>query len=352
MSVPSDAARGAVTANRKDLHIEACLDPTVEGFATTGLAAVVLPHEALPEVDLDEIDSSVEFLGRRLRTPIMISPMTGGTERAHVINRRLAQTAQAHGMAMGLGSGRVAIEDPERARTFYVRDVAPDVFLMANLGAVQLRKGYGPGHARVLVERLRADALMLHLNPLQEAVQDGGDTQFGDLARHIAALVEALRPDGVPIIAREVGCGLSRRSARLLLDCGVAALDAGGQGGTSWAAAEGRATARGIARTVSETFSGWGIGLAQSLINVRHESPQIPLIASGGIRSGLDAARAIALGADLTSLARPFLVAADEGEGAVDALAARLTTEVRVALFCTGSRRLADLKGRALPRQP
>jgi len=221
--------------HRKQQHLDICLYKDVRSALTTGLERYRLVHQALPEMALADVDTRTEFLGHPLNAPILISSMTGGAERAYDINRRLAAAAQELGLAMGVGSQRVGIEDPSQMESFAVRDIAPDILLFANLGAVQLNYGYGVKECRATVESIGADALILHINPLQEAVQPGGDTDYGDLAAKIAAICHELP---YPVIVKEVGWGLSRAAARQLRRAGVAALDVAGAGGTSWSEVE------------------------------------------------------------------------------------------------------------------
>lgn len=341
---PGRASTRRDPASKSD-HISACLDDAVEYRRSTGLEEVEFVNQALPEVSLGQLDLAVAFLGRELRAPLMISPMTGGTERGSAINAVLGAAAERWGLAMGVGSQRVALEDPERARHFSIRDHAPTTVVFANLGGAQLVAGWGADEARRAVEMVRADALFIHLNPVQEAIQ-GGDQDFRGLALRLSRLCRALEADGVPVLAREVGFGISREAARRLIDAGVAGIDCAGAGGTSWARVE-SAVARDPRRaTLGAKFAEWGIPTADAIRNVRAESARIPLIASGGIRDGIDVAKALALGADLASMARPFLVAADAGPEAVDALIASTLDELRVCMFGTGAPDLAGLRGR------
>src|SRR5512143_202616 len=234
--------------------------------------------------------------------------MTGGTEEAGEINQRLAEAAQEVGVAMGVGSQRAALEHPEQIPTFSItRKVAPDILLFANLGAVQLNYGYGIDDCRRVVDMIQADALILHLNPLQEAVQDAGDTNFAGLGKRIEEVCKKLE---VPVIAKEVGWGISERTARLLADCGVSAIDVAGAGGTSWSQVEMHRAPDEFTRELAGTFVGWGIGTADSIRSVRRAAPELTIFASGGIRDGLDIAKCIALGATLGGMAGQFLKAA------------------------------------------
>jgi isopentenyl-diphosphate delta-isomerase len=280
-------------------------------------------------------------LGKSLKAPILISSMTGGTELAHLVNTRLATVAQRYGLAMGVGSQRIALEQPELAPTFAVRSLAPDILLLANLGAVQLNYGCGLEDCLKLVELLEADALILHLNPLQELVQSGGDSNFKGLLAKIEQICAQLP---VPVIAKEVGNGISAPMAKKLIEAGVAAIDVAGAGGTSWAKVESQRAKDNRQRHLGQVFADWGLPTAECITAIRSLNSTIPLIASGGLKNGLDLAKSIALGADLGGLARPFLVAAIESEAAVDELVKFLIAELEIVLFCTGNPNLSALK--------
>ena len=327
---------------RKADHIRINLEEDVSFKAvTTGLERYRFMHRALPELDLAAIDTTTELFGRTLQTPLLISSMTGGTAGATNINRVLAEAAQATGMAMGLGSQRAAVEDESLAASYWVRDVAPDILLFANIGAVQLNYGYGVTECRRAVDMVEADALILHINPLQEAVQPEGDGNFAGLLDKIAEVCATI---GVPVIAKEVGWGFSAEDARKLADAGVAAIDVAGAGGTSWSQVEMyRAPTARLAR-VAGAFIDWGIPTADALCYARDAAPTLPLFASGGIKDGIDVAKCVALGAQLAGLAGPFLKAAhSEGVEGVIELAGAVTDELRVAMFLTGSADLAAL---------
>ncbi len=329
-------------SQRKADHIRINLEEDVSfPNLKTGFELFRFVHQALPELDLDAIDTGSGMFGKQLRAPLLISSMTGGTPEAERINLRLAEAAQATGIAMGLGSQRVALEAPEQARSFQVRGVAPDILLFANLGAVQLNRGYTVDDCQRAVEMVAADALILHLNPLQEAVQAGGDVHWAGLASKIEAVCKALP---VPVIAKEVGWGISPRTAQLLADAGVAAIDVAGSGGTSWSQVEYHRTDDPMLRRLARTFADWGIPTAESLLTVSELLPDMTLFASGGLRTGIDVAKAIALGADLAGLASPFLKAAARStEAVIDEINA-LTTELRVAMFVSGAGSLSALR--------
>ena len=331
----------AETQTRKADHLRICLDEDVQCRVTNGLERYRFIHNCLPDLNLSDIDLSTTFLGKPLGAPILISSMTGGTEFAKLINYRLAEIAQHYKLAMGVGSQRVAVENPQVADTFAIRAIAPNAVLFANLGAVQLNYRYGIDECRRVVELLEADALILHLNPLQECVQTKGDTNFRGLLEKIAVLCDKL---SVPVVVKEVGNGISGTIAQKLIAAGVAAIDVAGAGGTSWAKVESERAQDHKQRRLGATFADWGIPTAECITAVRAISPDIPLIASGGLRDGLEIAKTIALGADLSGLAFPFLQAASESEEALYALADVLIAEITTVLFCTGNATLADLK--------
>ncbi|MBI5944361.1 MAG: type 2 isopentenyl-diphosphate Delta-isomerase [Chloroflexi bacterium] len=330
---------------RKADHIKINLEQDVRSALTSGLEKYRFTHEALPELDLERINTTLSLFGKKLNSPILVSSMTGGTDAAKTINMRLAEAAQECGIAMGVGSQRAAIEHPEQAESFQVRKAAPDILLFANLGAVQLNHGYGIDECRKAVEMIQADALYLHLNPLQEAVQDAGDTNFSGLAKKIEEVCRKLE---VPVIAKEVGWGISERTAKLLADCGVSAIDVAGAGGTSWSQVEMHRAPDEFTRQLAGTFVGWGIPTAESILNVRKAAPEMTIFASGGIKDGLDIAKCIALGATLGGMAGQFLkAAAISTENAAEAM--KLTKrQIEVTMFASGVGRLEDLKAEKL----
>jgi isopentenyl-diphosphate delta-isomerase len=327
---------------RKADHIKINLEQDVRSALTTGLENYRFTHEALPELDLNRIDTSLSLFGKRLAAPILISSMTGGTEEAGKINQRLAEAAQEVGVAMGVGSQRAALEHPEQISTFSItRKVAPDILLFANLGAVQLNYGYTIDHCRRAVDMIQADALILHLNPLQEAVQDAGDVNFAGLARKIEGVCKKME---VPVIAKEVGWGISEKTAKLLADCGVSAIDVAGAGGTSWSQVEMHRAPDEFTRQLAATFVGWGIPTANSILNVKKAIPEMTIFASGGIKDGLAIAKCIALGATLGGMAGQFLkAAAVSTQKAVEMM--KLTKrQIEVTMFAAGVGTLDELK--------
>jgi len=332
----------AQTEIRKAEHIRICLEEDVQFHQVThGLDRYRFNHCCLPELNLKDIDVSTTFLGKKLAAPLLISSMTGGTELAKTINYRLADAAEHYQIAMGVGSQRVAVENPQLADTFAVRKRAPNILLFANIGAVQLNYNYGLEQCQKIIDILEADALILHFNPLQECIQTEGDTNFKGLVDKIEKLCYKLP---VPVIAKEVGNGISGAMAMKLLKAGVTAIDVAGSGGTSWAKIEGERAKDAKQRRLGTTFADWGMPTAECILSVRAAAPKVPLIASGGLRNGLDAAKAIALGADLAGLAWPLLQAAAESEAAVNELVDVLIAEITTVLFCTGSANLHDLK--------
>lgn len=321
--------------DRKAEHLELARDEAVQEKRRY-FDAYRLEHRALPEIDLAAVDPGVEFLGRELSAPLLISCMTGGTGEALRINRDLARAAEATGVALGLGSQRRALEDSAREASFRVRELAPSVPLLANLGAVQLNYGYGVEQCRAAVAMVDADALVFHLNPLQEAIQPEGDTNFEALLPKMASVAEGL---DVPVIAKEVGCGIAAREGRALAEAGIRIVDAAGHGGTSWARIEAR---RASDVPLGEVFGDWGVPTPAAIERLS-EVDGLTVIGSGGLRTGVDMAKAIAIGADLTAMAKPFLEAAGGGaERVVEAIERRIR-ELKIAMFCTGSGTVEEL---------
>lgn len=332
---------------RKADHIRINLEEDVTfPTLTTGLEQYHFTHQALPELDLGAVDLGVTVFGKQLSAPLLVSSMTGGAEVAQMINRNLAIAAQTHKVAMGVGSQRAALEKSELAATFQVRDVAPDILLFANLGAVQLNYGYGVDQCRRAVEMIEADALILHLNPLQEAVQPEGDVNWRGLLGKIEQVCAKV---GVPVIAKEVGWGISAQAARQLIAAGVSAIDVAGAGGTSWSQVEMHRAPTSRLRRLAAAFADWGMPTAQSLEEVaavRNQvgREQLHIFASGGIRTGTDVAKCVALGADLVGLAGPFLKRAVESPEAVCDEMELLEAELRVVMFCSGVGELRGLR--------
>ncbi|MCJ8138924.1 type 2 isopentenyl-diphosphate Delta-isomerase [Falsirhodobacter halotolerans] len=331
-----------MTTERKSQHLDIVLDGRAAGSGDTGLNAVRFAHNALPDLHMDAVDLSTRFLNRPVALPIFVSSMTGGPARAADINRNLAIACQATGVALAVGSQRVALEDGAAGGLDAdLRRLAPDIPILANLGAAQMNLGYGVDHARRAVEGIGADALIIHLNPLQEALQPEGDRDWRDLPAKIGALARHL---DVPLVVKEVGAGLSGTLARRLADEGVGIFDTAGSGGTSWAAVEAARNTDPVRAAIADAFADWGIPTATSIRQVRAACPDATVLASGGIATGLDVARAVRLGADMAGVAGAILPAAVQGPEAVADAFAVLEGQLRVACFCTGSRDLAALR--------
>jgi isopentenyl-diphosphate Delta-isomerase len=337
-SAASDAALR--TGDRKAEHILLALDPGMQPHSNP-FDDLHFEHQALPELDYEAIDISCEFLGRRLAAPLLISCMTGGTAEAVRINRSLALAAEATGIAVGVGSQRKALEDPSTAHGFQIRPYAPSVPILANLGAVQLNYGYGIDECRRAVSMIDADALVLHLNPLQEAIQPEGQRNFAGLLDKIGAVARQLE---VPVIVKEVGCGISRDVAERLIQAGICMVDTAGSGGTRWARIEAK---RSQDATLGELFSDWGIPTPAAIRKLRGV-PGLTIIGSGGVRHGIDAAKALASGAALAGMAYRFLRAANESTEAVVDKVRQVIEELRLCMFCVGAGTLESLRNTPL----
>lgn len=329
-------------SSRKSDHIQINLERDVRSSITTGLEDYRFIPRALPEIDLDDVDSSVELLGRKLNAPIIISSMTGGSIEAERINRNLAEAAQNCRVAMGVGSQRAGLEQPELKSSFQVRDVAPDVLLFGNLGTVQLNYGYTVDHCRRAVDMIQADALFLHLNAIQEAVQPEGDTRFSGLLKKIEQVCRHLE---VPVFIKEVGWGISADDAKRLASAGVNGIDVAGAGGTSWSQVEMHRIIDPLQAGIAGSFQGWGIPTARSLVLVKQTAPELMIFASGGLRDGVDLAKVIALGAEIGGMASPFLKAANISmEECMRAILA-VKQEIRICMFACGIKDLNEMRG-------
>ena len=327
---------------RKRRHIDVCLSEAVEfQTVTTGLERYQLPYNALTQTDLGSIELATDFLGARLRAPVLIGPMTGGADLSGIINRNLASAAQQLGIGMMLGSQRIMLDNGSASATFHVRDIAPDVLLIGNIGLSQLTAQTVPALVEAL-DQVNVNALAVHTNPLQEAMQHKGDTDFSG---SIARLRDIAGSIGYPVILKEVGHGIGAGAAAELVDCPIAAVDVAGAGGTSWARVE-QFVRYGEIRYPA--LAEWGIPTAQALLEVRRVLPGVPLVASGGIRTGMDAAKALALGADVVSVARPLLAPAIESSAAVTDWLQRFIDELLICLHGSGSADLAELRERGL----
>lgn len=327
------------TARRKVDHVRINLEEQVDSRITTGLDRLRFVPRALPELDLDAVSTAGGFLGIAFERPLLISSMTGGSDDLAALNIRLAEAAEARGIPMGVGSQRAAIQSGRRDASFDLRRHAPKATLLANLGAVQLNYGYGLEECRRAVDMIQAKALILHFNALQEAVQPEGDTRWAGILPKVESLAKAL---DLPIIAKEVGWGFAEDDARRLIDAGIAAIDVAGAGGTSWSEVEKHRAATAAQRRVAGAFIGWGLGTADSIRAVRRAAPGHPIIASGGLRDGIDVCKCLVLGASLAGLAGPFLRAAAHSTEAVVEEIDVLTRTLRIAMFAIG---VEDLDG-------
>lgn len=333
-----------LTAKRKDAHLDLCVKEEVEPVEnSTLLEHVHLVHCAMPEMAVSDADTRTELFGKPLKYPLLMTGMTGGTERAGQVNQDLAAIAEAYGVAFGVGSQRAMSETPERAATFQVRKVAPTTVVIGNIG-VQQAAVMGLDRVRWLMDTIGADGIALHLNVGQELTQPEGDRDFRDLYQTVEALVKAL---GDRVLVKETGCGISPEVATRLASLGVRTIDVSGLGGTSWVRVE-QLRSHGVAAEVGATFSSWGIPTGAAIASVRRAVGEGPkLIASGGIRNGLDVAKALALGADLAGMALPFFRAQQAGgRAAVDAAMRVVITGLTQAMVLTGSRKVGDLRRR------
>jgi isopentenyl-diphosphate delta-isomerase len=337
------------TASRKADHIRINLEEDVQSDLSNGLEYYHFLHQALPEIDLDRVDAGTRLFGKALRFPLLISSMTGGTEEAGRINQVLAQAAQEKGIALGLGSQRAAIEDVTLEKTFKVRKVAPDILLFANLGAIQLNYAYSVEHCKRAIDMAEADALILHLNSLQEALQPEGDTHFAGLIRKIEQVCHTLT---VPVVVKEVGWGISAKDATRLVEAGVSAIDVAGAGGTSWSQVEMYRSQDPHMRKIAADFRGWGIPTAEALVQVKKVAPELPIFASGGLRNGIEVAKCICLGAALAGVAGPFLKAAVQSEESVAQLVDEFQTELQICMFSAGAATIGDLAKTPLIKRP
>jgi isopentenyl-diphosphate Delta-isomerase len=330
------------TESRKVDHIRINLDENVQfPNTTTGLEKYRFLHQAVPEIDLADINTETTVFGKSLSAPLLISSMTGGTEMAQTINTNLARVAQSHRIAMGVGSQRAALEDDLLAESFKLRHFAPDVLFFANIGAVQLNYGYTVDHCRRAVDMIEADALILHFNVLQEAVQPEGDTRWAGVLAQVERVAAQLE---VPIIAKEVGWGFAQETVRRLIDAGVSAIDVAGAGGTSWSEVEYHRAPTSFHAQVAAAFADWGIPTADAIRYAAEAAPDHVIIASGGLRDGIDIAKCVALGAQLGGMAGPFLRAAVESVEAVENFTEVVTAQLRIAMLCSGVRTISELQ--------
>ncbi|MGA3111423.1 MAG: type 2 isopentenyl-diphosphate Delta-isomerase [Candidatus Bathyarchaeia archaeon] len=326
------------TQNRKADHIRICLQQKAQAKkATAGFEDIQFVHRALPELDREKISLSTSFFGKKLSAPLIVGAMTGGTREATRINASIAQAVEELHLGMGVGSQRAAIENGKLEGTYAVaRKKAPTAFLIANIGGVQLAHGYGLKEAKKAVEMIEADALAIHMNPLQEAIQPEGQTNFKDVLPKIGEIAAEL---DVPVIVKETGCGISAEDAKALESAGAKAIDVGGVGGTSFAAVE---FYRAANEKTDEAFWDWGIPTTVSLIETT-QTVKIPVVASGGVRNGIDVAKSLALNASLASLSQPALEAAVKGVEETRKLLSCLINELLNVMFLVGAKNLESL---------
>ena len=334
-----------IIKSRKSDHIRINLENDVTSKTNNGLENYRFIHNALPELKLDDVDLTQVIFNKKVLLPLLISSMTGGTEQAHKINQTLAIAAEQCGLAMGVGSQRAAINDPKLAKTFNIRNLAPNILLFANLGAVQLNYGYGIDACKKAVDMIQADGLIFHLNPLQEAVQPEGDTNFSGLLNKIETISKQIH---VPVVVKEVGWGISAEVARRLINVGVSGIDVSGAGGTSWSQVERFRLSDEYDIQVAESFIDWGIPTAEALISIRNEFPAIPLFASGGLKNGMDIAKSLALGANLAGMAGVFLKAAVVSTEHLIKTIKVMEKILRISMFITGSKDLVSFSSNKL----
>ena len=326
--------------NRKKAHLRICLEDDVQSGLTTGFEKYQLPYTSLPEVDLNKIDLSTRFFDKELKIPFLFSAMTGGMQSGGVLNQRLAEVAQEKGMGLCVGSQRAAVENEELAASFEVRKYAPDILLFGNMGAVQLNYGVGVDGFRRAVEMIGADGLVLHFNALQEAIQPEGEVNFSGLLNKIEMLCVNL---DIPVIAKEVGWGFSEKDVTRLRNAGIAGFDVAGAGGTSWSQVEKFRAEGTIFYEAADVFRDWGISTTDALLNVRGVDDEIELIASGGLKNGVDVAKSIAFGADLGGFAREILSPAMKSVEALTEKIDLMTYELKVAMFTSGAKDIEAL---------
>lgn len=333
----------AQTGTRKDEHIKICLEKKAQAKkVTTGFEDIHLIHRALPEINRKDIKLSTSFLGKKLSAPLIVGAMTGGTEKAIQINASIAEAVEKLGLGMGVGSQRAAIEDQKLEKTFSVaRKKAPNAFLIANIGGVQFVRGYGLKEVKKIIEMIDADALAVHLNALQEAVQPEGQTEFKGVLEKIGEIAGNIDK---PVIVKETGAGISAEDAKALEDAGVKAIDVSGVGGTSFSAVEYyRSNSQDrVQHDLGEVFWDWGIPTAVSLIETV-QTVKLPVVASGGVRSGIDVAKALALNACLASISQSILETAVKGTKETEAKLTNLIEELHTAMFLVGAEKIGEL---------
>lgn len=327
---------------RKTEHIRLCLEENVEGVhKTTGFEDIHFIHNALPEIDFDEINLETRFLNKALQAPFLVSSMTGGSKLAGSINQHLAQAAESKGWAVALGSTRALLEGDAHKESFLIRKYAPTVPLIANIGAVQFNYGYGLEECQRIVDLTEADAIVMHLNSLQEVVQDGGDLNFKGLLPKIEYIAKNL---SVPVGVKEVGFGIDGTVARKLYDAGVSYIEVAGAGGTSWSQVEKLRSHDPLRKAAAEAFNSWGIPTKECIVSVKDSVQDVPIVASGGMKTGLDAAKAITIGADVIGFAKQLLQAATESTESVIETMEQIEFELKMAMFGIGVRNMNELK--------
>lgn len=333
---------------RKNDHLKISSQEDVKSSNTTGLEKFRLIHNALPEIDLLDVDTSITIFNKTISLPLMISSMTGGTGTGREINRILASSAQKYNIAMGVGSQRIGIEQKKRMETFNIRKHAPDILLFANLGAIQLNNSFSTDECQEAVETINADALILHLNPLQEALMDGGNTNFSGILKKIEQVCLHLN---VPVVVKEVGWGISARIAKKLIEVGVQAIDVAGAGGTSWSEVEKYRASDPKRKRISKGFREWGIPTAEAIVNIREEMPEILLIASGGLIDGIDIVKCIALGANLGGIARKILMAAMDSQDVLDTYIKEISLQIQIGMFSIGAESINAISSEKITRK-
>lgn len=327
---------------RKTEHIRLCLEGEVEGVnKSTGLEGIHFLHNALPEIDFADISLATSFLNKALQAPFLVSSMTGGSELATTINQNLALAAEQKGWALAIGSTRAFLESDQHKESFLIRQQAPTVPLIVNIGAVQLNYGYGAEECQRIIDKTEADSIVLHLNSLQEAVQDGGDLNFKDLMPKIEQVCKQVN---APVGVKEVGFGIDGEAAKRLYNAGIAYIDVAGAGGTSWSQVEKLRSKDPLKKAAAEAFNNWGNPTKDCLVSVRSQLPDSPLVASGGMKTGVDAAKAITIGADIIGYARHLLQAATESAEAVVQTMEQLELELKMTMFGIGAVNLDELK--------
>jgi isopentenyl-diphosphate delta-isomerase len=325
-------------------HVQACLLPSSQYEKSSGLEEVNLHHQSTAGLSLNDININTMFLGHVLKAPLMIAPMTGGTELGFLLNQRWAKAAEYFGLPLGVGSQRLALQDKRVEQSYKVREWAKTTFIFANLGAAQLLKSDVLDLVLRAVFMIEANALFIHLNPLQEACQQNGDRDWRGILEAISQLIKALEPYRITVFLREVGFGLSESDVKSLINTGVHGLDCAGAGGTSWAKVESMCALDERYQRLGAVFGEWGIKTAQSIKNVRAVNKTIPLIATGGIRTGLDVAKALALGADIAAMAQPMLKMAMKGEEELYNFIEQILLELKVAMLANGAQNLSEIK--------